>query len=79
MVFGFGSRDLSTTCGNCALVCDPDRAERDRRIASLQQGGVVVQHEDGSVEAVSAKDAKDYLAAMPVERRQDFEFVEDGD
>ena len=79
MVFGFGGRDLSTTCGNCALVCDPERAERDRRITSLQQGGVVVQHEDGSVEAMSASDAKDFLAAMPVERRQDFEFVEDGD
>ncbi|HJM93981.1 MAG: epoxyqueuosine reductase [Alphaproteobacteria bacterium] len=79
MVFGFGGRDLSTTCGNCALVCDPERAERDRRITSLQQGGVVVQHEDGSVEAMSASDAKDFLAAMPVERRQDFEFIEDGD
>jgi epoxyqueuosine reductase QueG len=79
MVFGFGGRDLSTTCGNCALVCDPERAERDRRITSLQQGGVVGQHEDGSVEAMSASDAKDFLAAMPVERRQDFEFIEDGD
>ncbi len=76
MVFGYYGRDLATTCGNCSLVCHPEREERDRRIASLRQGGVVVQHDDGRLEAMSPDEARAFVAALPPEKREDFEFVE---
>jgi hypothetical protein len=72
-LFGSTGRDLSLTCGNCALVCDPDPAERDRRIKLLKTSGVVIQHEDGSVEAVSPADATAHIAAMPPDRRELYE------
>jgi epoxyqueuosine reductase len=79
MVFGFGGRDLSTSCGNCALVCHPDREERDRRINTLRNSGVVVQHDNGDLEAMAPADARAFLDAMPVEKRQLFETIEEAD
>lgn len=73
ITFGLGGRDLSTSCGNCSLVCHPDRKERDDRVATLHQSGVVVQHDDGDLEAMPAKEARAYLDAMPVERRRIYE------
>ena len=60
---------LYTTCGNCQIVCVPDKEERKRRYQLLAKGGVVVQNEDGKLEAVSPEEAERRLAAMEPERR----------
>ena len=54
-------------------VCHPDKAERDRRLNLLKNGGVVIQHEDGSVEAVSPEQAREHIARMDPERRALYE------
>jgi len=64
---------LALTCGNCQLVCHPDRDERKRRYKMLVNSGVVVQHPDGSLEAVSPEEAKKRLAAMSPEQRAMYE------
>jgi epoxyqueuosine reductase QueG len=60
---------LYTTCGNCQIVCVPDKEERKRRHKLLAKGGVVVQNEDGTLEAVSPEEAENRLTAMDPERR----------
>jgi epoxyqueuosine reductase len=60
---------LYTTCGNCQIVCVPDKEERKRRYKLLAKGGVVVQNEDGTLEAVSPEEAEKRLVAMEPERR----------
>jgi hypothetical protein len=66
-------RKLNFTCGNCQLLCHPDRDERDRRYKLLTKNGVVVQNPDGSLEAVPPDVAKQRLAEMPPERRAMYE------
>jgi len=61
---------LYTTCGNCQIVCVPDKEERKRRLNLLKNGGVVLQNADGSLEAAAAEDAENRLAAMPEEQRR---------
>ncbi len=63
------TRKLNLTCGNCQLLCHPDRDERKRRHRLLTKSGVVVQHEDGTLEAVSPAIARKHLAKMSPERR----------
>jgi epoxyqueuosine reductase QueG len=63
------SRKINQTCGNCQLVCHPDKQERKRRYKLLTRSGVVIQHEDGSLEAVSPAIAKKHLSEMSPERR----------
>ena len=70
-----GQRKLNFTCGNCQLLCHPDRAERKRRYKLLTKSGVVVQHPDGSLEAVPPKVAKRHLAAMSPQQRACYEDV----
>ena len=60
---------LYTTCGNCQIICAPDKEERKRRYKLLAQGGVVVQSADGRLEAVTPEEAEKRLAAMPPETR----------
>jgi hypothetical protein len=64
---------LALTCGNCQLICHPDRDERKRRYKMLVNSGVVVQNADGSLEAVPADEARRRLAAMSPERRAMYE------
>ena len=64
-----GLRALNVTCGNCQLICHPDRSERKRRYKLLTKGGVVVQHLDGSLEALTPEQAEAHLAAMSPEER----------
>jgi len=64
---------LALTCGNCQLICHPDRAERKRRYKMLRNSGVVIQHADGSLEAVSPDEARKRLDAMPPEQRALYE------
>ena len=66
-------RDVTLTCGNCMHVCHPDPEERKRRLKLLQQGGVIIQFEDGSLQAVSPEEAKEHIAAMEPERRALYE------
>ena len=62
-------RAINMTCGNCQLVCHPDRDERKRRYKLLTRSGVVVQNPDGSLEAVSPAIAEKRLGEMPEERK----------
>ena len=56
---------LYSTCGNCQIVCVPDKDERKRRYKLLAEGGVVLQNEDGSLDVVPPDEAEKRLAAMP--------------
>lgn len=60
---------LYTTCGNCQIVCVPDKEERTRRYKLLARGGVVVQNPDGTLKAVAPDEAEAHLAAMTPEQR----------
>ncbi len=64
---------LYNTCANCQLFCVPDKKERARRYKLLTDGGVVVQHPDGMLEAVSPETAKKHLSAMDPEVRALYE------
>jgi epoxyqueuosine reductase QueG len=64
---------LALTCGNCQLICHPNRDVRKRRYKMLVNSGVVVQNPDGSLEAVSPDVARERLAAMSPERRATYE------
>lgn len=68
-----GERKLNLTCGNCQLICHPSRKERKRRYHLLTKSGVVIQHGDGSLEAVSPAAAKKHLAAMGSDQRACYE------
>ncbi|KKL50440.1 hypothetical protein LCGC14_2305480 [marine sediment metagenome] len=71
-----GHRKLNFTCGNCQLICHPDREERERRRKLMVNGGVVVQQADGSLQAVSPEIAEKHLAAMGPEQRACYEDVD---
>ena len=60
---------LYTTCGNCQIVCVPDKDERKRRYKLLAEGGVVLQNEDGSLEVIPPDEAEQRLSAMAPEHR----------
>jgi len=66
-------RRIALTCGNCHLVCVADKDERRNRYKSLREGGCVVQNPDGTLEAVSAEEATERLAAMDPETRLKYE------
>jgi len=64
---------LESTCGNCQLVCHPDKAVRLQRHKMLIESGVIVQNPDGSREAVSPEEALERIAAMSPETRALYE------
>jgi epoxyqueuosine reductase QueG len=70
-----GRRKINFTCGNCQLLCHPDKAERKRRYKLLTKSGVVIQHPDGSLEAVAPDIAEKYVSALPDERRAMYEKI----
>ena len=70
-----GRRELNLTCGNCQLICHPDREERKRRYKLLTKSGGVVQTPDGSLKAVSLEVAEKHLAEMVPEQRAWYEKV----
>ena len=57
-------RDNPLTCGNCVHVCHPDPEERKRRLELLRQGGVIIQHEDGSLQAESPEEHRTWLQVL---------------
>jgi len=58
---------VELTCGNCQLICHPDKEIRKKRYKLLVESGVIVENSDGSREAVSPEEAKKRLAAMDPE------------
>jgi len=66
---------VELTCGNCQLICHPDKEVRKRRYKILVESGVIVQNPDGSLEAVSPEEAQNRLDAMDPETRALYEEV----
>jgi len=60
---------VELTCGNCQLICHPDKKVRQRRYKMLTESGVIVENPDGSREAVAPKEAQKRLAAMDSDTR----------
>ena len=69
----FSQRKIYYVCSNCQLVCHPDKAERKRRIKLVKDAGVIVQNEDGTLEAVAPDEARKRLDAMDPETRAMYE------
>ncbi len=72
-MFFYTDERLRVSCAHCQLICDPDPQERKHRLQLLQKSGVIVQGEDGQLEAVSPKEAKRRLGEMSPERRALYE------
>ena len=64
---------VELTCGNCQLVCHPDKDVRKHRYKLLVESGVILQNPDGSREAVSPEEAKRRIEAMAPEERALYE------
>lgn len=64
---------VELTCGNCQLICHPDKEVRKKRYHMLTKSGVIVENPDGSREAVSAEEAKKRLSVMDPETRALYE------
>jgi epoxyqueuosine reductase QueG len=64
---------IENTCGNCQLVCHPDKEIRKRRYKMVVESGVVVQKPDGSREVVSPEEAQKRIANMDPETRALYE------
>jgi epoxyqueuosine reductase len=62
-------RPLYLTCGNCSLICHPDKEMRKKRYKMLTKNGVVVQKPDGKLEALSVDEADAYLSSLDDEVR----------
>jgi epoxyqueuosine reductase len=62
-------RPLYLTCGNCSLICHPEKEVRKKRYKMLTESGVVVQKPDGTLEALSVDEADVYLASLDDETR----------
>jgi len=64
---------VELTCGNCRLVCHPDKEVRRRRYKMLVESGVIIQSPDGSLEAVAPQEAEERIANMDAETRALYE------
>ena len=64
---------VELTCGNCQLICHPDKEIRKKRYRLLVESGVIVENSDGSRQAVSPEEAKKRLAAMDPATRSLYE------
>ncbi len=64
---------VELTCGNCQLICHPDKELRKKRYKMLAEGGVIVEHPDGTREAVSPTNARKHLASMDSATRSLYE------
>lgn len=60
-------------CAHCQVICAPDLEERKARFRMLRESGVVVQHEDGSLEALEPEAAEKHICEMLPERRNLYE------
>lgn len=64
---------LEFTCGHCQFICHPDKQVRKERYQMIINSGVVIQELDGTLKAVSPKEAKKYLSDMDQETRTLYE------
>ncbi len=64
---------VGLTCGNCQLICHPDKEVRKARYKMLVESGVVVQNPDGSLEAVRPEEGKKRIAEMDPDTRALYE------
>jgi epoxyqueuosine reductase len=69
----FSPNPIYYVCSNCQLICVPDKEERKRRSKLVRESGVIVQNEDGTLEAVTPEEARKRLDAMDLERRALYE------
>ncbi|MAV76340.1 MAG: hypothetical protein CL691_06945 [Cellvibrionales bacterium] len=68
-----GEKRMNINCSACNLVCHPEREVRRKRVKLWTQGGVSVQHEDGTLESMPREEAEAFIAAMTPERRALYE------
>jgi hypothetical protein len=66
---------MEYTCSNCHLICHPEKEIRKARYKMLKESSVIIQEPDGTRRAVSPEEAKEFLKAMPPERRRLYESV----
>jgi hypothetical protein len=66
---------VELTCGNCQLICHPDKDVRKKRYKLLTESGVIVQRPDGTLEAVSPQEADKRLEEMKPEDRALYEEI----
>lgn len=66
---------VQLTCGNCQLICHPDKEVRKKRYKTLVKSGVIIQHPDGSCKAVSPEEGKKHIENMDSETRALYEHV----
>ena len=64
---------VELTCGNCQLICHPNKEVRRRRYQILVESGVIIQSPDGSLEAVAPQEAEERIANMDAETRALYE------
>ena len=64
---------VGLTCGNCQLICHPDKDVRKARYKMLVESGVVVQNPDGSLEAVRPEEGRKRIADMDPDTRALYE------
>ena len=64
---------VELTCGNCQLICHPDKDVRKKRFKMLTQSGVMVQNPNGKREAVTPEEAEKRLGEMGPEERAFYE------
>lgn len=64
---------LYFTCGNCQLICHPDKEERKRRFKTLTESGAVVQNPDGSLEALPPERARRRISSLTPQVRSLYE------
>ena len=67
---------MNIMCSACNLVCHPERDIRGKRVKMWTQGGLVVQHEDGHLEAMPRVEAEAFVASMPEGRRALYDTTE---
>ncbi|MDR3205634.1 MAG: hypothetical protein LBT41_00825 [Candidatus Methanoplasma sp.] len=65
-----GTYEMQYTCSNCQFVCHPDPAVRRSRLKMLRNSGVVVEDADGNKTAMPPKEAAEFVAGLPEERRR---------
>jgi epoxyqueuosine reductase len=66
---------VELTCGNCQLICHPDKEVRKRRYKMLVESGVIIQNPDGTLKAVTPQEAKERIAKMDEGTRAFYEEV----